>query len=783
MENRLSAGDCAEGGARLEFDLRGGEYHVFAGEGALFSRARVRVLARLKRSVARLDSDAPWARVEEPADGARRLPASLVLCKDQEWGKVLFEAGAAGGALLLRAGIRWDGEGEPPRLEALVPMLVRPPGVWEGRGSSRDWRAYVHGWQCWTPSGVVKGARPGDWLLPLFLPGKLKPMLANPSTPVTSERGLFYSEWFSALGDLDRGDSAVVGFVGVSRMLSRVMVRIGRRPEHSELEARALLDGVAPGRGRTIWSETLAVVPGDLSGRNLEEYAELLARGQGVEAVRGTPPGWCSWYQYFTGVDQASVLENLEELSGEYRGLGIDVLQVDDGYAPAPGDWLEAGGGFPDGMESLARRISSRGKVPGIWVAPFTVTRRSRTFKERNGWLQRGEKGRPVLAGINPDWGGRFYGLDVTHPEVLAWLREVFSTLAGYGYRFFKLDFMACGLLEGPRHDPGLTRAEAARRALEVIRDAVGPEAFVIGAGGPVLLGTGVLDAQRVSGDVAPFWRAARQTLLRDRATPGVRNSLTNAMTRAFMSGRLFEGDPDCLMARLSGTRLTEPERETLASAIAVFGGSIMVSDDLGGWGGEELAMAGRSFPHAHGLPRAPDLWKNEVPELLLSEMSDPLGPYCLLLAVNWLGKPRGREVRLADLGLAGRWHACEYWSGRYLGETDDAVRLPRMEPHGCALVRLTEASGAPRLIGSSVNLSQGVAELAGASRDGSKFGLELSSPVECEAVVTVSLPGAGGVSGTLRKGGGVDVEKLAAGVYRAGFALRGGDELSLAYT
>jgi len=170
------------------------------------------------------------------------------------------------------------------------------------------------------------------------------------------------------------------------------MVRIGRGPERSELEARALLDGVAPGRGRTLWSETLAVIPGDLSGRNLEEYAELLARGQGVEDVRRAPPGWCSWYHYFTGIDQGSVLENLEKLSGEHRDLGIEVVQVDDGYAPAPGDWLEAGGGFPDGMESLARRISSRGKVPGIWVAPFTVTRRSRTFREKKDWLQR----RPV---------------------------------------------------------------------------------------------------------------------------------------------------------------------------------------------------------------------------------------------------------------------------------------------------------------------------------------------------------------------------------------------------
>ncbi|MHB8894515.1 MAG: alpha-galactosidase [Candidatus Geothermincolia bacterium] len=782
MDDSNNQAFVQSGAARLEFDLARGAYSIFSGERALFTGVRVSVLRRRKKFVERLDTDGPW---ERAGDSATPLPepgaGGFALQKREEWGRMLFAAEAADdGALVIRVGLDWDDEGEPPELEAIIPMVVPAGGVWPGRESSGKWRAYIHGWQCWTPTGVAKGSRPGDYLLPLFLPKKLKPMLANPTTPVSSERGRFFSEWFSAIADTEAGDSAVIGFTGVSRMLSNVMVYVGRKPEQSELEARVLLDGVRPERGEPVMSEPLAVIPGDLSCENFDRYVELLARGQGVDEVRRTPAGWCSWYQYFTGIDQGEVRANLDMLSERYGDLGVELVQIDDGYSPAVGDWLEVNDRFGDGMASLAQEIASKGMVPGIWVAPFTVTRKSRVFKDKKDWVQRTVKGRLVLGGFSPDWGGRYYGLDVTHPEVLEWLREVFETLSGYGYGFFKLDFMGCGLLEGKRHDPSLTRAQAARRALEVIREAVGKEAYIMAAGGPVLLGTGILDAQRVSGDVAPFWRATHQTLLRDRATPGVRNSLMNTMTRSFMSGRLFDGDPDCLMTRVANTKLTGPERRTLASAIAVFGGSIMISDNLAGWGDAEVALAAASLPHAHGLPRTPDLWEREVPELLMSKMSDAGGSYRLLLAVNWFDKERDLTIRLAALGLSGRWHACEFWSGEYLGEVGESFTATGVPPHGCALVRLTEATDAPRLIGSNVNLSQGASEMTGMERTADGVSLSVRSPVKCESVLTLSLPDAGQATATLAGGGVVRLERLTTAVYRAKFDLAGSERLSV---
>ena len=782
-EDRVGAGS---GFTRIEFDMPSGTFIIFSGETTVFAGAHVSLSARQKKGVVRLDTSGPWEAHSGYEGPEPIMKGGFSIQKREKWGRIIFAAGPAeGGAVVLSVGLIWEIEDEPPAVEAIMPMRVPAGGVWPGRESSKKWRAYVHGWQCWTPTGVVKGSRPGDFLLPLFLPKRLKSMLVNPSTPVTSERGRFDSEWFSAVADTGAGDSAVLGFTGVKRALSRVTVVIGRKPEASEIETFAVFDGVRPEPGIVMWSEPLAVIPGDLSTANLETYVGLVARAQGVETIREAPSGWCSWYQFFTDISQEKVLANLETLDDDYGKLGVDLVQIDDGYSPAIGDWLEVNERFSDGMAPLAAEISRRGKNPGIWVAPFTVTRGSRVFKEKKEWLQRDRKGKVKLAGISPDWGGRFYGLDVTNPEVLDWLREVFETLAGYGYRFFKLDFMACGALDGKRHDDSVTRAQAVRRALEVIREAVGSDAIIMAAGGPVMLGVGILDAQRVSGDVAPFWRTSYQTALRDRATPGVRNSLMNTMTRAFMSGRLFDGDPDCLLTRTSDTKLTDAERRTLASAIAVLGGSFMLSDDMTNWGEEELALAAKCLPHARGLAYCPDLWLREVPQYLASRMTDPGGEYVMAMAVNWFKKESDMSFHLRELGLEeGRWHACEFWSGQYLGELTDEAQMPGIEPHGCGLLRLTKAEDRPRLIGSNINLSQGAAELTAMEATESGVMMTVESPVRCAAELTLCLPGAGEVTARVADGPDVEVqvERLTTSVYRLKLGLEGAARIVLDY-
>jgi len=762
-------------GCRFEFDRAAGTFSILTGGRYIFKDAVGRVLLSKRGGPVSLTTSGTW-------DTVAHTGKEVALVKREDWGRLLFRARARGKALTVELGLTWEEAGEPPGIEAVIPLDVPPGGTWPGRESNRSWRFYQNGWQCWTATGTLKRRRPGDYLFVLFTPKRLKPMLANTATPVSSEKGRFTGEWFGGLADLDTDESVVVGFTGVSRALSQVSVRIGGKPSGCELEAAARFEGKPPVSGIEFWGEPLAIIPGDLSGRNLEEYAELVAEEQGVGELRRSPAGWCSWYQYFRNVTSEGVEKNLELLSDRYRGLDIELVQVDDGYQKELGDWLETSPGFAGGMKRLADEIASRGKMPGIWVAPFTVMRRSRLFKEKKDWVLRSKKGRPVLAGVNPMWKWRFYGLDLTHPEVLDWLREVFTTLKGYGYHFFKLDFLACGLLEGKRYDPSVTRAEAARRALAVIREAVGEDSIIMTAGCPILLGTGIFDIQRIGPDVAPYWRAFYQPLIRDRSTPSTRNCLINTFTRCFMHGRLWEADPDCLLVRGSEISLDEAERRTLASGVAMLGGAFMISDDLSLWGPEEEELAGCLLPPLRTRPFCPDLWRREVPRYMVNRLEDPGGAYFLVWAVNWSGSRRSMKMRLSELGVGpGRYHVSEFWTGIYLGVTADDIKVDGVPGHGSAVLRLTPVSDEPRLVGSNIHISQGAAELGSLDRASDGVALALKSRVKRKAVITLAIPGAESVIARDDKGP-LSTEHLGQSVHRVQFELDGLKEIRLSW-
>ena len=91
--------------------------------------------------------------------------------------------------------------------------------------------------------------------------------------------------------------------------------------------------------------------------------------------LRPVPPVWCSWYQYYDAVTEADIAANLAAMDD--LGLGFGVVQIDDGYQAAPGDWLVPSGRFAS-LPGLVRRIRATGRRAGIWIAPALLGRRSR---------------------------------------------------------------------------------------------------------------------------------------------------------------------------------------------------------------------------------------------------------------------------------------------------------------------------------------------------------------------------------------------------------------------
>jgi alpha-galactosidase len=83
------------------------------------------------------------------------------------------------------------------------------------------------------------------------------------------------------------------------------------------------------------------------------------------------PTGWCSWYCFGSRVTAKQVLDNLDFI--DKRAQGLRYVQIDDGYQPTMGDWLETGPAFGGNVRGVLKEIRERGFEPAIWVAPFVA--------------------------------------------------------------------------------------------------------------------------------------------------------------------------------------------------------------------------------------------------------------------------------------------------------------------------------------------------------------------------------------------------------------------------
>jgi len=132
------------------------------------------------------------------------------------------------------------------------------------------------------------------------------------------------------------------------------------------------------------------------------------------------------------------------------ESLPMRVFQIDDGFTPEMGDWLDIKPQFPRGLKPLLDDIRAAGFTPGLWIAPFMVGNRSRLFARHPDWVVHDRTtGQPLT---QMQFYGEFrwhkrseeyYILDTTHPAAFDYLRRVFRTWRrDWGCEYFKTDFM-----------------------------------------------------------------------------------------------------------------------------------------------------------------------------------------------------------------------------------------------------------------------------------------------------------------------------------------------------
>ncbi len=545
---------------------------------------------------------------------------------------------------------------EPLQVESVV-LGFR----WCGHGL-RSLRFLRHGWQSWSFTGTRALDSAGE---PEFPSGAWLRGLHHCLAERDPDRlGWHESEILSLVGGASSGPACLVGVLETGRAFGVVHLRPQRPAPDGEcavlIEVELRLEvPLEPGECRRL--EAVRMALGDDPNRLLECFAELWGRRAGARRDSLFQAGWCSWYHFFHAVSERDMMTNLAALEADRDGLPIELVQLDDGYQHALGDWLQTNEKFPSGLAAVANAIRSAGFKAGIWTAPFAVSAESDVLRAHPEWPLR--DGETWLRGIhNPDWSsdGWCYVLDPSREDVVRHLENISRELVEMGFEYLKLDFLYMAAMRAEAHDPRLTRAARLRRGLDAVRAGAGEETFLLGCGSPLGPAVGVVDGMRIGPDVAPYWRADPATAIPgvEEALPATRSALRSIVGRAWMHRRLWLNDPDCLIARSRETGLARHEARALAVGIAASGGMLVFSDDVAALAAadrEQVRETGRlarqvDAASPRGVARL--LWplaEDDVRILLAAEGRD-----AVLAAINLGEREAQRDVALENLGLLG---------------------------------------------------------------------------------------------------------------------------------
>ena len=301
----------------------------------------------------------------------------------------------------------------------------------------------------------------------------------------------------------------------------------------------------------------------------------------GVKPLPAPPlRGYTSWYNRYEDITEAAIRADLEGCKS-LLSPG-DLFQIDDGWKPAVGDWLEPDSEkFPHGLKSLADEIHAAGFKAGLWLAPFAARYDSRLVREHPDWLLQID-GQPWRLGSN--WGG-FVSLDMDNPAVTDYLKRVFDRVIGeWGFDLVKLDFLYGAAPFGTQSE---TRAARMIRAMDFLREVCG-SAAILGCGVPVMPAFGRVEYCRVGCDVCLTWDDKPFMRLAHRERVSTKQAILNTLFRRELNGRAYLSDPDVFFLRDDNIDLRDDEKLLLARINALFGGVLLLSDDPGAYSEKE---------------------------------------------------------------------------------------------------------------------------------------------------------------------------------------------------
>lgn len=306
--------------------------------------------------------------------------------------------------------------------------------------------------------------------------------------------------------------------------------------------------------------------------------------------------GYTSWYNYYQNINESIILRDLEGL--KRAGDSATIFQIDDGFETAVGDWTIDKKKFPNGLAPIVDKIHKQGLKAGLWLAPFSAQFKAKVIKDHPDWLIRDAKGKRVYGGVG--WGG-FYVLDIEKQEVRNYIKALFNKVFDeYGFDMVKLDFLysACII---PRNNK--TRGQLMCEAMDFLRECC-RDKILLGCGVPLGPCFGIVDACRISCDVENSFKDKYYVKVTNQEIISARNAMNNSIFRRHLNGRIMANDPDVFFLRDDGmkkAKYTMTQKKLLAKINNMFGSILFVSDNVGAYDDEKLAILLDSYKKFDG--------------------------------------------------------------------------------------------------------------------------------------------------------------------------------------
>ncbi|MEI6779379.1 MAG: hypothetical protein WCQ21_00530 [Verrucomicrobiota bacterium] len=532
----------------------------------------------------------------------------------------------------------------------------------------------------------------------------------------------------------DRGDGAL--FSGIDNELVQFKAQI----DYGHLR-------IPPGKSATL--ETLIVGVFDDARIGQELFADEIKKHYDIK-LRPRTAGFCTWYSEVGGLtdkkggagagNEKDLAALTEFAARELKPFGFGFVQIDDewqdGASKPDGSRINGprrgftrhkpDGGYPNGMEPVARNIREHGLTAGIWFIPFARNHQDPEYVGRQDWFMKRMNGTPY----ETDWGGT--ALDLTNPEVKQHLVTLVRTLRGWGFDYFKMDGLWTGSVteqiyvndgykddnignHQPFRDPDVTNLEALRSGLKLLRKAAGPKVFFSGCcasqnmrslGGAI----GLVDSMRIGPDNGFGWQDYRNEVMHFEGG-GIITGPIRGNRLYFLHGRVWWNDPDPSYVR-PVVKLNHAQ--LLASWVAVSGMFNLTSDWLPGLPPERLEILKRCLPSHHATARPVDYFESTMPCIWLATDTSHTVRRDVLGLYNWNSEPRqiGYDAAKAGLDGSATYYAFDFWSQRLLPTCKGTFQF-EVPAESCRIIALRKAEGHPVLVSTSRHVTQGMIDVS----------------------------------------------------------------------